>query len=83
MEKLRDPRVVEFEYWHEAVFGRNPVRAKIPFRVMRDYLDFQLEVARNEKGATPFMPNLSIREIKENGALVYKNAKAMEHVSAA
>lgn len=41
-----DPRVEAFMWWHNAVFGKNPFKQAIPFKIMRDYEDWKWEVAR-------------------------------------
>lgn len=44
-----DPRVVAFEWWHNAVFGKNPSKAFIPFKIMRDFEDWKWEVCQYNK----------------------------------
>ena len=37
--KPKLPAGADMEWWHNAVFGPNPSRNAIPFRVLRAYLD--------------------------------------------
>lgn len=42
---MKDKRLEEFEWWHNAVFGIKPFKAKIPHHVLQAYLDFQRDYA--------------------------------------
>jgi len=66
-----DKREEIYLWWREAVFGKHPVRAQIPSRILREYLDYQREISRARMGIDYSLMTLTIPQIKERGKLYY------------